>query len=137
MGWLASPEQYATENTFTIWVDRWLLPASPLPCTSLELYAARCGVLHTFTANSRLADKGAVRRVVYAWGGASVTDLQARADSSEPGRNVAVDIDALYNGLHDGVANFLHDALKDSHLGTVLQTKARQYFHLVRPSDYL
>jgi len=36
MGWLASPEQYATENTFTTWVDRWLLPASPLPCTSLS-----------------------------------------------------------------------------------------------------
>jgi hypothetical protein len=49
VGWLDSSEDYATRTSFMKWVDAYLLQAKPLQCTALELYAARCGLLHTFT----------------------------------------------------------------------------------------
>ena len=48
---LASLEQgKSTRSSFIKWVDEYLLKAHSFPCTSLELYAARCGILHTLTA---------------------------------------------------------------------------------------
>lgn len=117
---------------FTEWVDRWLLPASPLPCSALELYAARCGVLHTFTSQSELATRGKVRRIAYTWGGVSVTDLQRKLDAEEPRAAVAVDIDALYNGLRLGTAQFFEDALTDSELSAAVEAKSRLYFASIR-----
>jgi len=54
--------------SFTRWVEQYLLPARPLGCTSIELYAARCGILHTFTAESDLSRTGKARKLYYAWG---------------------------------------------------------------------
>lgn len=49
-GWLDSTEVFATGNDFMSWVDRYLLKAKPLRCTSLDLYAARCGpAAHFYT----------------------------------------------------------------------------------------
>jgi len=66
---LASLERRKGEGTkasFTRWVDEYLLKAVSLPCTSLELYAARCGILHTLTPESDLSRKGKAREVGYA-----------------------------------------------------------------------
>lgn len=51
-GWLDSDERDATRRSFTDWVDRYLLSVRPLRCSSMDLYAARCGVFHTLTADS-------------------------------------------------------------------------------------
>jgi len=53
-GWLDSSEDYATRTSFMDWVDAYLLKAKPLQCTAMDLYAARCGLLHTFTPDSKL-----------------------------------------------------------------------------------
>lgn len=135
LGWLSHAEPHPSPRlTFVSWVERWLLPASPLPCTSLELWAARCGVLHTFTAASRHSSQGLTRRLSYAWGGASVADLQADIDDKMgPGQAVAVDIDALYDGFRLGATSFLQDAVRDPVLCAVVEVNARQYFQFVRP----
>jgi len=46
--------------------------------SSLDLYAARCGIVHTFMAESDLSDEGQVEKVLYAWG-ASRADTMSRA----------------------------------------------------------
>lgn len=134
LGWLAVPDPAPTpQRTFTAWVDRWMLPASPLPCTSLDLYAARCGVLHTLTANSKLATQGKARTLVYTWGGASVAELQRKMDAHAPDKVCAVDIDALWDGLRLGTAQFFEDAAADPDLSAVVGAKAATYFTFIRP----
>jgi len=71
-GWLDSNEAFATRTSFMNWVDDYLLKASSLQCTSLDLYAARWGLLHTFTADSQLSFSGKARSICYAWGTAKV-----------------------------------------------------------------
>jgi hypothetical protein len=67
-------------QSFTSWVEHYALKAHPLPCTSTELYSARCGILHTLTPESDLVRAGKARRIVYAWGSADAHDLQETAD---------------------------------------------------------
>jgi hypothetical protein len=55
---IASLERRPNESTkaaFVRWVSENMSKARPLPCTPLELYAARCGILHTFAADSDLS----------------------------------------------------------------------------------
>jgi hypothetical protein len=44
MGSTESSTQRASEASFRRWVNRYLLKQLPLPCTSRDLYAARCSV---------------------------------------------------------------------------------------------
>ena len=41
-----------TRASFVRWVEAYMLAARPLGCAGIDLYAARCGVLHTFSADS-------------------------------------------------------------------------------------
>jgi hypothetical protein len=111
---VASLERGPAEKTkaaFVRWVDENLLKAQPLPCTALELYAARCGVVHTFTAESDLSRKGSARRVIYAWGSAKTEDLAAAA--SLLGRtDVPVHIRELIDGFRAGLANYLEEVAR-------------------------
>ena len=44
-------------DAFVCWVDNHLLQARSLPSTAMELYAARCGILHTFSADRTSSTK--------------------------------------------------------------------------------
>ena len=51
---------------FKRWVDDYMLPDSGLSCRSEEVWAARCGFLHTLTVESKLSREGRARRLHYA-----------------------------------------------------------------------
>ncbi len=97
---------------FTRWVERYLLKAPSLRCTALELYAARCGILHTFTAESKLSRSAKARMVVYAYGD---------ADASNPGVSEAMDrkgcvvvhVRDLVTAFQEGLADNLDEVLLD------------------------
>src|SRR5437016_5607270 len=79
MASLESQPSEGTKAAFVRWVDKYFLKAQPLPCNATELYAARCGILHTFTAESDLSRQGKARMLIYAWGNAAVEDLAQTA----------------------------------------------------------
>lgn len=114
-GWLDSTEESASKRSFISWVDAYLLKAKPLACTSVDLYAARCGLLHTFTPDSKLRSKGKARYINYAWGPASVEKLQRAIDlAKDSDNNVAVHVNDLYEAWRLGVLNFCEEVREGS-----------------------
>jgi hypothetical protein len=103
----------ATKRAFTAWADSYLLKARPLPCTALELYAARCGVLHTFASDSDLFQKGQVRQIFYAWGTADENELQECAAILQRTDCVAVHLRDLIDAFRDGLAAYLDELSQD------------------------
>lgn len=102
----------ATKDSFTRWVDEYLLKVISLPCTSLELYAARCGILHTLTSESNLSRKGKAREILYSWGIAKELALQ------ETGRRLGYDypvihVSQLNKAFRKAVELFLKEASQD------------------------
>jgi len=123
--WLTSNTNEKVGERFQRWVNRWMLPAKPLPATAADLYAARCAVLHTFTADSDMSKKGTARRIAYATGQAIAKELQARLDSDSMGRSdlVVVHIDDLFDAFRLGYANYFESLKSDP--AAFARTKAK------------
>lgn len=55
-----------TREDFKNWVNQYLLPNSNLDCSADDLYAARCGLLHTYMAESKASRAGKAKQTFYA-----------------------------------------------------------------------
>jgi hypothetical protein len=66
----------ANSEGFKKWVATYLLKDGSFRCSALDLYAARCGVVHTFTAESDLSDSGKARTIAYVLGNADIDRLE-------------------------------------------------------------
>lgn len=112
---IASLERQPGEKawqSFTRWADRYMLQQTELQVTALELYGARCGILHTFTAESTLHARGQVRQVWYAWGSARPEDLQRAVDSLGK-RATAVHVRDVVEAFRCGAAAYLDEFASD------------------------
>jgi hypothetical protein len=117
----------STRSTFTNWVDRYLLKNASLPCTAFDVYGARCGILHSFSAESNLSKEGKAREVVYAWGDAKAEDLALAAKAL--GRNdCAVHIRDLIDAFRAGLANYLEEVMHDPNRQQKIEARAGLWF---------
>src|SRR5688572_27090457 len=58
LGALATEDGQATRESFVDWADNYMTPSTKLGCSALELYSARCGLLHALTPGTRLTREG-------------------------------------------------------------------------------
>lgn len=115
--WLDS-EKRSVQARFMEWVDKYLLPGSSLKCTALDLYGARCGLVHSYSADSNLIKSGKVTRIGYAWKPSTAVGLEqlikANLDlstlaGSEGDYFIAVQVEDLIESLRKGIQVFLGD----------------------------
>jgi len=127
---VASLERGSGEGTkaaFVRWAEGNLLKVHPLPCTALELYAARCGVVHAFTPQSDLSRQGSARQIVYAWGTAKSEDL-AEAGKRLGRTDVPVHIRDLIDAFRAGVACYLEEVGRSPEREQLLETGTGLWF---------
>lgn len=132
-GWLDSKAEFATRDDFMRWVDKYLLKAKPLKCTAIDLYAARCGVLHTFTSASQLSSSGKANIIFYAWGKANTEHMQRIMDHKNTSSNhpTVVHIDELYQAWLLGLEQWGKDLDSDSYRSARVIAKAAKFFEHV------
>ena len=65
-----------SRSVFIAWIEQFLLPGSGLGCSAIDFYAARCGVLHTHSADSDLQRQGSARPLIYEWRQGPSADAQ-------------------------------------------------------------
>jgi hypothetical protein len=125
-GWLYALNSTASPKArFTNWVNRYLLPARDLGCSAVELYGARCGLVHNFSAASDLSRQLKVREIHYAWGNSNIENLREMskvANIQIPGRQPTVQyteirIEDLISAFREGLQRFFEDARIDARLG--------------------
>jgi hypothetical protein len=117
----------ASGSAFMAWADKYLLKDALLACTPSDLYGARCGILHTFSAESGMSRKGQARQIVYAWGNAKTEQLAST--SKELGRNdCVIHIRELINAFRVGLANYLEEVMEDDSRSQKLYAGASLWF---------
>jgi len=117
----------ASGSAFMAWADKYLLKAVPLACTPSDLWGARCGILHTFSAESDMSKKGQARCIVYAWGNANTGDLASAG--KELGRHECViHMRELINGFRSGLANYVEEVMRDDNRRKQLEAGASTWF---------
>lgn len=136
--WLGSDEPNApVRERFVAWVEQYLLRGKALKCTALELYSARCGLVHTLTAESTLVVEGKARRIVYAWGSAKSEDLQRLIEMMKRGGDdVAVQFEELYEAWKLGVLAFTKDLQTQPGKARIVYERARKLFANVAVEEY-
>lgn len=113
IGSLEGDPKDGVQKSFTRWVDLYMLTNPKLECTALELYGARCGMVHTLTANSRLSREGKARTIIYAWGSAAANDL--RESAKRLGRtHVVVHVNNLHDAFHSGILQWEDEVKRDA-----------------------
>ena len=134
--WLCAEQPDGSiQSYFVAWVEKYMLPTRGLECSALDLWAARCGIVHTLSPSSRLAQQGKVREILYVNRGGdrrildgledirSAKSLQEARDgrgaapsAGDMSRKVVLEIDALMNAFEKGVASMLSNAKSDAPL---------------------
>jgi hypothetical protein len=115
-------------SDFVNWADKYLLPGTQLACSAGDLYAARCGLLHAYIAESRLSLEEKARQIWYAWGDASAEDLQAIIDVADVPTAVAVHVDDLSAAFRLGIERFKRAALDDPERTNRVYDRAFNFF---------
>jgi hypothetical protein len=131
--WLSAEDPDADVQAYFVqWVEKYLAPIDRFNCSSMDFWAARCGIVHTLSASSRLSRKGKARQIIYVNRGGDrktlqrleairtaknlrqIRDPQAIANDTDITGNVIVEVDDLLNGVREGIARMLSDAKSDA-----------------------
>ncbi len=94
-----------TRKDYAAWCDKYLRFNNKEKVKGLEWFAARCGLLHNYTAESKLSKDGKVRMVVY-YGGEG-PDIIYRPEESE--NLVVVRIEGLVDAFCKALDIFVVD----------------------------
>ncbi|MHA6574577.1 hypothetical protein [Pseudomonas yamanorum] len=68
MAWLSCSKINHDRQDFIAWVEKYFLPGNPNQLDAVDLYAARCGFLHTGSAESKLFRDGKAKQIFYSTG---------------------------------------------------------------------
>lgn len=113
---------------FIAWVQDFLLPESTFGCSALDLYGARCGLLHQQSPRSELFEEAKVKQLWYVHGPTAVEDLQTAADKSKvAGRVVVLHVDQLFQAFLTAQTRFAEALEKDSERAARVLERADQH----------
>jgi hypothetical protein len=119
--------KYVTGADFVSWADQYVLASNAeLQCTALDLYAARCGLLHTHAPEAKLIDEGKARTILYAWGGSSIADLRlmlGRIGKSET--HAGIHVNDLRIAVKLGIVLFLEEVRVTPTLHALVSSRAK------------
>lgn len=129
LAWLGRDPAHedVTRHDFLQWVEKYLLPGTGLNCTALELYSARCALIHTSTGHSKLTRRGKAREISYAWGPASVVHLQRLLDHSGHPR-IAIHGEALFEAVKVAIDRFMVSTAGDPRLCDLVLERLNQIY---------
>jgi hypothetical protein len=138
-GWLSKEDGSIKSNRidFMNWVNLFLLPDSNLPCRAIDLYAARCAVLHTGTGNSELIKNKKAKTICYCWGTCTTDELD-KLIKSEQIRNkysnpdyVVLHVNDLYQSLINGISKYQEYVFKDKERFNNFARRAVKTFNII------
>jgi hypothetical protein len=130
MGYLNMPEDrvHNTAQDFNLWVDKYYLPnLGNKRCRAIDLYSARCGLLHSMSYESDLTRGRKARSIVYALGNASVEVLERAAESLHRD-DFVLHVDDMERALRIGLGAFLQDTSRDEKKLQIVMTRAHKMF---------
>ncbi|MCK4410800.1 hypothetical protein KAV67_00815 [Candidatus Bipolaricaulota bacterium] len=108
LAWSTRTSGDVTRTDFCRWVAQYMEPELRLGCTAKELYSARCGLVHSGVAESRMSREGSAAEIWYATASKSVPVLQAEVARRGVTAKVVYTTD-LVAAFADGAMKFGED----------------------------
>ena len=133
MAWLSRPKEKSdvTSEDFIWWVNEYLLPNTRLPCSAEELWAARCGLIHSYAPESKHTRTRKVRKIFYAFSPGQAEDLQKVIDRGYPYPTLAVQAEDLFGAYRDGIEQFKQILSNDLSQARIVYKRAGKSFKFI------
>lgn len=137
VAWLNRPvsKERATKKDFIRWVDDYLLPSTNIKCEAIDLYAARCAIVHSYSFSSKLSKEGEAKEIYYSWGKANIKSLQNDIDRRSKKSAIAIHINDFLEAFKEGIEKFKLSIKSDKEKGKIICDRAGKYFYVNMPSD--
>ena len=127
-----STQVSASGPSFKTYASAYLLPGSALECSAVDLWSARCAVLHSYSSESDLTRSGTAKEIQYYTGDKSTEHARRFVELTkvvDGGRSIAVHISdllvAFLQSLQTQAAPLIHrcgtDPLVEIRVKNVLQ----------------
>lgn len=101
------------ETRYIKWIEEYMFKEKKLNVNAIDLYSARCAIIHTLTPNSNKSNNKKTSIIAYAWGNKDIEILEKSIANSNKDLK-ALHINDLYDCLVLGTTKFLaSDILKD------------------------
>ena len=136
----APPQQAAaTGASFKAWVKKYVLTYPGLEFNEVDLWGARCAVLHTFTSESDLSNAGKARELQYYTGDKSAPHIQqfiSFTKNHEDGKHLPVHYGDLAEAVFAGMKAFVPDLAASCKTSTAHLARLRKVIqtHLHEPA---
>jgi len=114
----------AGRRYFIDWCKRYIVLSPHSAVTGIDLYGARCGILHTSSATSELGSEGKAREVWYRFEGQAGVNLMT--NTPHPALNL--DIEELVGAFGNGSQQFVADLAGNLAQRTIAQERVGQLF---------
>ncbi len=124
LAWSNRSKGDVTRADFTSWVATYIDPQTQLGCTPEDLYAARCGLLHSGAAESKLSREGRASQLWYVTDRGKIPVLQGVAQRRGVNAKVVCVTD-LVAAFADGVMKFTEELAQN-------ETRQRQIAERIR-----
>lgn len=137
VAWLNRPasKEQASRKDFIRWVDDYLLPNPNIKCRAIDLYAARCAIVHSYSFSSRLSKDGEAKEIYYSWGKANLKSLQNDIDRRLKKSAVAIHINDFLEAFKKGIEKFKLSVKNDKEKEKIVCGRANKYFFVNMSSD--
>jgi hypothetical protein len=120
-------KEQADRHDFVFWSEKYMNCAARLGVSGLDLYAARCGVLHTYTSESRLSRRRDARRIFYTWGNKTSDEPNAVLHALGFAEKM-VKIEDLLCAFEDGIDAFWTVLDDRPDLAALVRSRAQKFF---------
>ncbi len=103
------PNQKDTNwKIFVQWLDKYLQPEITLSCRAIDLYGARCGILHNYGPYSKKFRDGQAKALIYKW--RNGPDPDPNRQTRLPCKAITLCVEDLQASLCQAIKNFLRAA---------------------------
>jgi len=126
LSWLGNENGDVKKADFISWSNEYLINESKLICSGEDLYAARCGIVHSMSPESNLSRKGEANRIFYAWGNRDTLDLKEKIDEMQKDDIIVIHVNDLFEALINGFDKFLEYVDSNSNKIELIEAKAKK-----------
>ena len=129
MSWLDRKKSHTDvkPSDFIRWAKSYILPNLRTTCQTIDLYSARCALLHSYTAESKLIRKQKAKKIFYAWGPGRAKELQYINDQYGKEQIIVLDIGELFIAFKKGIEDFVKYIQKDANRFKVVNDRAIKF----------
>jgi hypothetical protein len=120
-------KEQANRRDFEIWAETYMDCMARFGVSGLDLYAARCAIVHSYTFDSALSRNRMARRIIYAWGNKKVEGPNAVL-AHVGFREKMIKIEDLFLAFATGIDTFRRRLDEGSDFSKMVQSRARQFF---------